>query len=86
MKKCPGQDLGRKRPDEVLSSVECPSCGYDIEFFFDDISRTCPKCSIRVHKDQKRLLNDFGCAIWCDSAEECLGTKAYSSLKRSGKK
>jgi hypothetical protein len=86
MKKCPGQDLSQKRPDEVVSTITCPSCGYDIEFFFDDISRLCPRCCKRIHKDSIKILSDFGCVTWCDAAEECLGTAVYSDLKRSSKK
>lgn len=78
LKKCPGQDLSRKKIDEVVSSIECPDCGEEIEFFFDDGVRVCPGCGARVKKSDKRLLKDFGCAAWCNAAEDCLGPQLYS--------
>jgi hypothetical protein len=69
-KKCPGQDLSRKKPEEVVCNLPCPSCGAEVEFFFDDKIRICPH---------------FGCADWCEAAEKCIGTTLYSKVK-AGKK
>jgi len=81
--KCPGLDLSRKKIDETVSHEECPSCGYQIEYFFDDKTRKCPSCGLEVMKGYKKLLKDFGCASWCNGAEECLGKEIYSRLKEA---
>ena len=84
--KCPGQNLSRKKIDEVVSERPCPFCKYPMEFFFDDVSRICPKCGHPVEKDDERIIKDFGCAFWCDSAEECLSPAAYARIKKSKKR
>ena len=46
-----------------------PKCGQEMEFFKDDTTRRCKNCG-------HRLLNpkmDFGCASYCQYAEQCLG-------------
>jgi HD superfamily phosphodiesterase len=41
-----------------------------VEFFKDDTARKCPKCQHRfVNPDM-----DFGCAAYCQYAEQCIGT------------
>ena len=35
-KKCPGQDLSRKKIEEVICNFPCLKCGAEVEFFFDD--------------------------------------------------
>jgi len=84
-KKCPGQDLSRKKPEEVVCNLPCPSCGAEVEFFFDDKIRFCPQCGNKVSKNDIQLLKDFGCADWCEAAEKCIGTTLYSKVK-AGKK
>lgn len=85
-KKCPGQDISRKSLEEAVSSHACPGCGYEIEFFFDDLRRICPRCGIEVAKTADRIIRDFGCAAWCSGAEACLGSAAYDRLKKAKKK
>jgi endogenous inhibitor of DNA gyrase (YacG/DUF329 family) len=85
-KKCPGQDLNRKRMDEVVCNLPCPSCGSDVEFFFDDKVRICPECGNKVAKSDIQLLRDFGCADWCEAAEKCIGTALYAKIKEAKKK
>ena len=68
--------------EDVVSDIPCPACGYPVEFFFDDSFRSCPNCGGRVDKNEERLQRDFGCAIWCDAAEECLSTEAYTKIKK----
>ncbi len=82
-KKCPGQDLSRKKIEEVICSLPCPKCGYQVEFFFDDKIRICPKCTTRVVKSVEKILKDFGCAEWCKSAEKCIGTELYRTLQEA---
>lgn len=56
--------------DDAIFEVNCPKCGFIIEFYKDDTTRKCSHC-------QHRLVNpkmDFGCASYCQFAEQCLGT------------
>lgn len=78
--KCPGQDLSRKKIEEVAYDLACPKCGCAVEFFFDDRVRVCPECGTRIEKSENKLLKDFGCASWCLAAESCLGPKLYSKF------
>ncbi|MBS3735982.1 hypothetical protein KGY72_02270 [Candidatus Bipolaricaulota bacterium] len=80
-KKCPGQSSRRMIPDQVVSELECPECGYQVEFFPTDSSRACPECGTRVEKSRDQLRNDLACADWCPSAEECLGPD-FSKVKK----
>lgn len=67
--KCPGQDSRYWKAEAIFDS-KCPSCGHNVEFFKDDTARKCGNCG-------KRLANprmDFGCASYCEFAEQCLGT------------
>lgn len=84
-KKCPGQDLSRKRIEDVVCNLPCPKCGHDVEFFFDDKTRACPNCGKKFNKKNEKLLKDFGCADWCASAEKCLGPTLYSRLLQTKK-
>lgn len=66
--KCPGQDSRYWTP-EAIFDAKCPRCGSEVEFFKDDTTRTCKKCG-------HRFLNpglDFGCASYCQYAEQCIG-------------
>jgi len=72
-KKCPGQDLSRKKIEDVISDIPCRQCGTAVEFFFDDLSRTCPECGALVEKCEERVRKDFKCAVWCEAASDCLG-------------
>ncbi len=83
LKKCPGQDLSRKKIEEVVCNLPCPFCGEEVEFFFDDKTRKCPSCSTKVSKSDIQLLKDFGCADWCNAAENCLGSDLYIKLKQA---
>ena len=66
--KCPGQDSQYWKPGAIFN-VKCPECGSEVEFFKDDTTRKCSKCG-------HRFLNphlDFGCASYCQYAEQCIG-------------
>ncbi|CAN2041217.1 HD domain-containing protein [Candidatus Magnetomoraceae bacterium gMMP-15] len=67
--KCPGQDSRYWKPDAVFES-KCPKCGSEVEFFKDDPARKCRKCGYRFINPKM----DFGCAAYCEFAEQCLGT------------
>lgn len=67
--KCPGQDMQYWKEGAIFE-VACPQCGKTVEFYKDDTSRICQSCGKRFVNPQK----DFGCASYCQYAEQCLGT------------
>ena len=67
--KCPGQDM-QYWNEEAIFEVPCATCGKSIEFYKDDTNRKCGNCGNRMVNP--RL--DFGCAAYCQFAEQCLGT------------
>ncbi len=67
--KCPGQDSRYWKPGAIFE-VPCPGCGKAVEFFKDDVFRTCPYCGTRIHNPGM----DFGCARYCPHAKECVGS------------
>jgi HD superfamily phosphodiesterase len=74
--KCPGQDSQYWKPGAVFE-VKCPECGNEVEFFKDDPTRKCRQCG-------HRFLNpnlDFGCASYCQYAEQCIGNLPPALLK-----
>jgi len=66
--KCPGQDTQFWKLDDIFE-VSCAQCGYSVEFFKNDVSLNCPRCTTKVKNPRLNL----GCAQWCSSAKECLG-------------
>jgi len=85
-KKCPGQDLSRKKIEDVVSEILCCFCGTAVEFFFDDLSRICPECGSLVEKCEERVKKDFKCAVWCDAASDCLGSDVLPILTKKNDK
>ncbi len=67
--KCPGQDTLYWKPGAIFE-VNCPNCDRPVEFFKDDTSRKCSHCGHRFVNPNM----DFGCAAYCQYAEQCLGT------------
>lgn len=67
--KCPGQDTQYWKPGAIYE-VSCPKCEKTVEFFKDDTARKCGHCGHRFVNPQM----DFGCAAYCQYAEQCLGT------------
>jgi HD superfamily phosphodiesterase len=66
--KCPGQDSQYWKSGAIFET-RCPKCGAVVEFFKDDSMRRCGKCG---HKFLNPSL-DFGCASYCQYAEQCIG-------------
>ncbi|MBN2232906.1 MAG: HD domain-containing protein [Deltaproteobacteria bacterium] len=66
--KCPGQDTRYWKHDAIFD-VPCPHCGAAIEFFKDQTSTRCRGCGKQVVNPKM----DFGCASYCQYAEQCLG-------------
>lgn len=56
--------------DDAIFETNCPKCGTAIEFYKDDTTRKCSKCEHRMVNPKM----DFGCASYCQFAEQCLGT------------
>lgn len=67
--KCPGQDSRFWKPDAIFEA-SCPKCQAGVEFFKDDTARNCPHCGHRFVNPHM----DFGCASYCQFAEQCLGS------------
>ena len=67
--KCPGQDM-QFWDNDAIYEVKCPECGQMVEFYKDDTTRKCNHCSHRFVNPKL----DFGCATYCQFAEQCLGT------------
>jgi len=67
--KCPGQDSRYWKPGAIFE-VQCPKCKAVVEFFKDDTTRKCDRCGHRFVNPNM----DFGCASYCEHAEQCLGT------------
>jgi Zn ribbon nucleic-acid-binding protein len=76
---CPGQDTAFWRPGDIFE-VECSSCGHEVEFFKDDVSRRCGRCGGRVQNPKLNL----GCAQWCEHAAQCLGYDPKEALMVEG--
>ena len=66
--KCPGQDM-KYWKESAIFDVNCPKCGSSVEFYKDDTSRKCGGCGHRFVNPKM----DFGCASYCQYAEQCLG-------------
>ena len=66
--RCPGQDMRYWKHDSIFE-IKCPYCGNPIEFFKDDSTKRCKNCGKRVPNPKM----DFGCAAYCQFAEQCLG-------------
>ena len=66
--KCPGQDTRYWKHDAIFD-VPCPNCGHLLEFFKDQTTTRCTKCGKQVINPKM----DFGCASYCQYAEQCLG-------------
>ncbi len=67
--KCPGQDM-QYWTEGAIFDVKCPECGNNVEFYKDDTTRKCHACDHRFVNPKM----DFGCATYCQFAEQCLGT------------
>lgn len=67
--KCPGQDMQFWDSDAIYE-VKCPECGHMVEFYKDDTTRKCGNCEHRFVNPKM----DFGCASYCQFAEQCLGS------------
>lgn len=67
--RCPGQDT-QYWDEEAIYEVNCPKCNAAVEFYKDDTQRKCHSCGHRFVNPKM----DFGCASYCQFAEQCIGT------------
>ena len=65
---CPGQD-SRFWGADAIFDMACPQCGQEVEFFKDEPTRTCKQCGLKIVNPKM----DFGCASYCQFAEQCVG-------------
>ena len=65
--RCPGQDMRNWKPGDIYEA-QCPKCGKILEFFKDDVRRRC-RCGHEIVNPKI----DFGCASWCQYADQCVG-------------
>lgn len=79
--KCPGQNPQFWKPEDAFE-VPCPNCQAIVEFFKDEPKRKCYNCKQEVINPRV----DFGCALWCPKAPECIGQERYQQLVASAKK
>jgi hypothetical protein len=66
--KCPGQDTRYWKPGDIFD-VDCPHCGNTVEFFKDEATRKCSRCKNKIVNPRM----NFGCAGYCQFAQQCLG-------------
>lgn len=78
--KCPGQNPQYWKPEDSVE-VPCPDCKEIIEFFKDEPKRKCYNCQAEVINPRV----DFGCALWCPKAIDCIGIERFEQLKRAAK-
>ena len=65
---CPGQDSRFWGLDAIFETA-CPQCGKEVEFFKDEPTRACKGCGLKIVNPKM----DFGCASYCQFAEQCVG-------------
>ncbi len=68
--KCPGQDTRYWKPEDIFE-LACEKCGFDVEFFKDDVIRHCDRCGWKLINPKK----DTSCAAHCEFSEKCAKEK-----------
>jgi hypothetical protein len=77
MRKCTGNNT-REWAFDAIFDVGCKNCGNMVEFFKDEISRSCSRFKKTVYNDRK----DYGCGQWDTSASPHM-RNFCSKFKRS---
>lgn len=65
MRRCSGNNT-QEWGFEAIFEMECPGCGFVIEFYKDEIKKVCKICGETVPNNRK----DQGCGQWCSSKSE----------------
>ena len=77
---CPGMNPSFWKPEDI-KDIKCKVCSEQIEFWKDDIKRTCPICKqVSFNPNLESL-----CLTWCDKAAECLGDLNIEEWKKQNK-
>lgn len=58
-----------------IDLYKCPTCGTEIEIFWNEIKAKCYKCGNVVYREQVP-----SCINWCASARQCLGEERWKQL------
>jgi hypothetical protein len=72
---CPGMNPMNWKIEDIFE-VSCASCGAAIEFWKDDVKRTCSCGKVTFNPRLGNL-----CLVWCQRAEECLGNQDIREWK-----
>ncbi|MFC1668426.1 hypothetical protein ACFL1T_03470 [Chlamydiota bacterium] len=64
--KCPGIDHKYWKEEDIFEVI-CPHCGKKVEFFRDDILRSCQKCKKQI----KNPKIDSSCSTYCKFKDIC---------------
>jgi hypothetical protein len=67
---CPGSKILRSPKP---ASIDCPSCGYAVEIWSDEIRAVCPRCKKNVVRE-----GIASCLDWCKKGKECVGETIYN--------
>ena len=73
---CPGQDKRNLK----IRNFKCRHCGYDVEFFSDELKRRCPQCKVEVIGEHLAT-----CLDWCQYAESCVGKTRLKKYREDKK-
>jgi len=81
MNRCPGMSARFFKFDDIKTST-CICCGYELEFWKDDIKVKCPNCK------HFNFNPDIGntCLVWCKSADKCLGNSDIKEWMKKNNK
>lgn len=79
--KCPGMDPANWKIDDI-SEHKCINCGTELEFWKDDIKRSCPKCGQTMFNPN---IGNY-CLVWCKKADECIGNQDILEWKEKFRK
>ncbi len=66
---CPG---ARRFKQPQPEAIKCPSCGWEVEIWTDEVKVTCPWCNAVILRQQEQ-----SCLDWCRYAKECVGEQLY---------
>ena len=90
---CPGQNTAYLK-DFNTNIVQCPKCGFEIEFFADERKVKCPKCYTNVFKIDPQIIDykdgnvifydsEKSCLDWCGA---CIDKKDYADILENNKR
>jgi len=66
---CPGMNPANWKIEDIFESP-CAACGLILEFWKDDVKRSCSCGKVNFNPRLGNL-----CLAWCERAEDCLGNQ-----------